>query len=417
MQYKVHIIKYLVEKEGVDSLQEIAEFRMPKNVLYGRNSLDKLGGQAIKLGKKAFIISDSIMKKLGYIDACVKLLKAKKIDVITYENVNAEPTNIHVLEALTICAESKCDFIIGLGGGSCIDAAKAVAVLFTNGGEIGEYVQNHVEIEKQPLPLIAIPTTSGTGSEVTSVAVITNTKTDVKMMIKHPNFTPQIAIIDPLLTRSVPPNITAATGIDALCHAIEAYLSRFSQPLTDVLALAAIGTIMKHLRIAYEDGTNIEAREAMMIASLQAGIAFSNASVTLVHGMSRPIGALFHVPHGISNAMLLPAVLDFTKVCSVNRLADIGRSINPDLHSLSDEELADYTIFEIKKLCLDLRIPNLREYGIDQVEFENALSKMAKDALASGSPSNNPRIPSYHEVKKLYRICFDYQYENSISTS
>ncbi|MGG3527032.1 iron-containing alcohol dehydrogenase [Bacillus pseudomycoides] len=398
-------------------LQEIAEFRMPKNVLYGRNSLDKLGEQAIKLGKKAFIISDSIMKKLGYIDACVKLLKAKKIDVITYENVNTEPTNIHVLEALTICAESKCDFIIGLGGGSCIDAAKAVAVLFTNGGEIEDYVQNHVEIEKQPLPLIAIPTTSGTGSEVTSVAVITNTKTDVKMMIKHPNFTPQIAIIDPLLTRSVPPNITAATGIDALCHAIEAYLSRFSQPLTDVLALAAIGAIMKHLRIAYEKGTDIEAREAMMIASLQAGIAFSNASVTLVHGMSRPIGALFHVPHGISNAMLLPAVLDFTKICSVKRLADIGRIINSELHSLSDEELANHAIFEIKKLCLDLRIPNLREYGIDQVEFENALSKMAKDALVSGSPSNNPRIPSYHEVKKLYRICFDYQYENSISTS
>ncbi|HEK9099647.1 iron-containing alcohol dehydrogenase [Bacillus pfraonensis] len=395
-------------------MQEIAEFRMPKNVLYGRNSLDKLGEQAIKLGKKAFIISDSIMKKLGYIDTCVKLLKAKKIDVITYENVNAEPTNIHVLEALTICTESKCDFIIGLGGGSCIDTAKAVAVLSTNRGEIEDYVQTHIDIEKQPLPLIAIPTTSGTGSEVTSVAVITNTKTDVKMMIKHPNFTPQIAIIDPLLTCSVPPDITAATGIDALCHAIEAYLSRFSQPLTDVLALAAIGSIMKYLRMAYENGKNIEAREAMMIASLQAGIAFSNATVTLVHGMSRPIGALFHVPHGISNAMLLPAVLDFTKVCSIKRLAGIGRIINPDLHSVSDEELADYAIFEIKKLCFDLRIPNLREYGIDQVEFENALSKMAKDALASGSPSNNPRIPSYHEVKKLYQICFDYQYENSI---
>nr|WP_081584523.1 iron-containing alcohol dehydrogenase [Bacillus bingmayongensis] len=397
-------------------LQEIAEFRMPKNVLYGRSSLDKLGEQAIKLGKRAFIISDSIMKKLGYIDACVKLLKAKKIDVITYENVNAEPTNIHVLEALTICAESKCDFIIGLGGGSCIDAAKAVAVLFTNGGEIEDYVQNHMEIEKQPLPLIAIPTTSGTGSEVTSVAVITNKKTDVKMMIKDPSFTPQIAIIDPVLTRSVPPHITAATGIDALCHAIEAYISRFSQPLTDVLALSAIRSIMKYLRIAYEDGDNMEAREAMMIASLQAGIAFSNASVTLVHGMSRPIGALFHVPHGISNAMLLPAVLDFTKVCSVKRLADIGRHINPDLYSLPDEEVANQAIFEIKQLCSALQIPNLREYGIDQIEFENALPKMAKDALASGSPSNNPRIPSYHEVKKLYRICFDYQYETSIIT-
>ncbi|MEH7458077.1 iron-containing alcohol dehydrogenase [Bacillus sp. JJ1127] len=395
-------------------LQEIAEFRMPKTVLYGRNSLEKLGEQTSKFWKKAFIISDSSMEKLGYIEECIKQLKAKKIEVVTYTNVNAEPTNVHVLEALSICVESNCDFIIGLGGGSCIDAAKAVAVLFTNGGEIEDYVQNHIEIEKQPLPLIAIPTTSGTGSEVTSVAVITNKKTDVKMMIKHPSFTPQVAIIDPVLTRSVPPHITAATGIDALCHAIEAYISRFSQPLSDVLALSAIGSIMKYLRIAYEDGENMEAREVMMIASLQAGIAFSNASVALVHGMSRPIGALFHVPHGISNAMLLPAVLDFTKVCSVKRLADIGRHINPELHSLSDEEMANHTIVEIKRLCSNLHIPNLKEYGIDQIEFENALPKMAKDALASGSPSNNPRIPSYHEVKKLYRICFDYQYETSV---
>ena len=387
---------------------------MPKTVLYGRNSLGKLGEQTSKFWKKAFIISDSSMEKLGYIEECIKQLKAKKIEAVTYTNVNAEPTNVHVLEALSICVESNCDFIIGLGGGSCIDAAKAVAVLFTNGGEIEDYVQNHIEIEKEPLPLIAIPTTSGTGSEVTSVAVITNKKTDVKMMIKHPSFTPQVAIIDPVLTRSVPPHITAATGIDALCHAIEAYISRFSQPLSDVLALSAIGSIMKYLRIAYEDGENMEAREVMMIASLQAGIAFSNASVALVHGMSRPIGALFHVPHGISNAMLLPAVLDFTKVCSVKRLADIGRHINPELHSLSDEEMANHTIVEIKQLCSNLHIPNLKEYGIDQIEFENALSKMAKDALASGSPSNNPRIPSYHEVKKLYRICFDYQYETSV---
>lgn len=387
---------------------------MPKTVLYGRNSLGKLGEQTSKFWKKAFIISDSSMGKLGYIEECIKQLKAKKIEAVTYTNVNAEPTNVHVLEALSICVESNCDFIIGLGGGSCIDAAKAVAVLFTNGGEIEDYVQNYIEIEKEPLPLIAIPTTSGTGSEVTSVAVITNKKTDVKMMIKHPSFTPQVAIIDPVLTRSVPPHITAATGIDALCHAIEAYISRFSQPLSDVLALSAIGSIMKYLRIAYEDGENMEAREVMMIASLQAGIAFSNASVALVHGMSRPIGALFHVPHGISNAMLLPAVLDFTKVCSVKRLADIGRHINPELHSLSDEEMANHTIVEIKQLCSNLHIPNLKEYGIDQIEFENALPKMAKDALASGSPSNNPRIPSYHEVKKLYRICFDYQYETSV---
>lgn len=397
----------------MEYLQEVAEFRMPKSVLYGRNSLEKLGEQSKKLGKRAFIVSDTIMEKLGYVESCIKQLNAKGITVSTYNKVNAEPTNIHVLEVLSICKEGKCDFIIGIGGGSCIDVAKAIAVLYTNGGEIEDYVQKDVEIEKDPLPLIAIPTTSGTGSEVTSVVVITNKKTDVKMMIKHPNFTPQVAIIDPILTRSLPPHITAATGIDALCHAIEAYFSKVSQPLTDVLALSAIESIMKYLRIAYEDGDNMEAREAMMIASLQAGIAFSNASVTLVHGMSRPVGALFHVPHGISNAILLPTVLEYTKAKAVRRLADIGHNLNKDLYSHSDEEVANYTIAEIKKLCFDLRIPNLREYGIGEVEFENAISKMTKDAIASGSPSNNPRVPSYEEIKELYRKCFDYQYEST----
>jgi len=398
-------------------LQEVSEFRMPKSVLYGRNSLEKLGEQSKKLGKRAFIVTDTIMEKLGYVEKCIQQLNKKSITVSTYNKVDAEPTNIHVLEALSLCKEEKCDFIIGIGGGSCIDAAKAVAVLYTNGGEVEDYVQKDIEIENNPLPLIAIPTTSGTGSEVTSVAVITNKKTDVKMMMKHPSFIPKVAIIDPVLTSSLPTQITAATGIDALCHAIEAYISKVSQPLTDVLALSAIESIMKYLRIAYEDGRNMEAREAMMIASLQAGIAFSNASVTLVHGMSRPVGALFHVPHGISNAILLPTVLEFTKTSAMKRLAKIGRSLNKDLYSNSDEEVADYTLGEIKKLCFDLRIPNLKEYGIDEIEFENAISKMASDAIESGSPANNPRVPSYDEIKELYRECFNYKYKEFIKKS
>ncbi|MBG9507002.1 alcohol dehydrogenase [Bacillus thuringiensis] len=398
-------------------MQEVSEFRMPKSVLYGRNSLEKLGEQSKKLGKRAFIVTDTIMEKLGYVEKCIQQLNKKSITVSTYNKVDAEPTNIHVLEALSLCKEEKCDFIIGIGGGSCIDAAKAVAVLYTNGGEVEDYVQKDIEIENNPLPLIAIPTTSGTRSEVTSVAVITNKKTDVKMMMKHPSFIPKVAIIDPVLTSSLPTQITAATGIDALCHAIEAYISKVSQPLTDVLALSAIESIMKYLRIAYEDGRNMEAREAMMIASLQAGIAFSNASVTLVHGMSRPVGALFHVPHGISNAILLPTVLEFTKTSAMKRLAKIGRSLNKDLYSNSDEEVADYTLGEIKKLCFDLRIPNLKEYGIDEIEFENAISKMASDAIESGSPANNPRVPSYDEIKELYRECFNYKYKEFIKKS
>ncbi|MCP1123589.1 alcohol dehydrogenase [Bacillus sp. AFS018417] len=391
-------------------MQGVSEFRVPETVLYGTNALEKLGERAIQYGKKALIISDSIMNELGYVERCKKMLASQKIEVVTFIDVNTEPTDEHVVKALSVCKKNECDLVIGLGGGSCIDVAKTVAVIATNGGNIGEYAGNQYPITKVPLSLIVIPTTAGTGSEVTSATVITNTSTDVKMMIKHPSFIPQVAIVDPLLTMSTPSHVTAATGIDALCHAIEAYISRLSQPLTDIFALSAIEKIMKYLRIAYEDGQNVEAREQMMLASMEAGIAFTNASVTLVHGMSRPIGAMFHVPHGLSNAMLLPAVLEFTKDYTVKRLSDIGRKIRPDLKALSNEEFANITVNEIKHLCTDLRIPNMNEYGIHKDEFELVIAKMAKDALASGSPSNNPRIPSYEEVIELYRICYDYNF-------
>jgi alcohol dehydrogenase class IV len=330
--------------------------------------------------------------------------------------VNSEPTDIYVSEALTICQEQQCDVVVAVGGGSCIDAAKAVAVVAANGGYIGDYMGGKKKIENRPLPLIAIPTTSGTGSEVTAVTVINNTKDDVKMMIKDPAFIPEVAIVDPVLTYSTPPQVTAATGIDALCHAMEAYISRVSQPITDQFALSAIELIVKNLRTAYQNGNDVEAREKMSLASMQAGIAFSNASVTLVHGMSRPIGAMFHVPHGISNAMLLPAVLEFTKESAVKRLAVIGRILRPDLEALTDDELADVTVNEVKKLCNDLNIPNMKAYGLDEDEFNKVVSKMAVDAIASGSPGNNPRVPSHEEIEELYHTCYNYDFTISETT-
>jgi len=229
-------------------------------------------------------------------------------------------------------------------------------------------------------------------------------------MIKNPAFLPEIAIVDPVLTYSSPPHVTAATGVDALCHAMEAYISRVAQPLTDNLALSAIELIVNNLRTAYINGEDQEAREKMAFASMQAGLAFTNASVTLVHGMSRPIGALFHVPHGVSNAMLLPAVLEFTKESAMERLAMIGRLLRPDLKALTTEELADVTVNEVKKLCRDLKIPNMKTFGLDEEKFNQVVSKMATDALASGSPGNNPRIPSHDEIIELYHICYDYDF-------
>ena len=391
-------------------MKGFSEFRMPKTVFYGNDSLSKLGEQAALLGRKVLIVSDKIMTQIGVVAKCQKYLEDAGIAYACYLEVNSEPTDTYVSEALTICKEQQCDVIVAVGGGSCIDAAKAVSVVAANGGYIGDYMGGKKKIGNKPLPLIAIPTTSGTGSEVTAVTVINNTKDDVKMMIKDPAFIPEVAIVDPVLTYSTPPQVTAATGIDALCHAMEAYISRVSQPITDQFALSSIEMIVNNLRAAYQNGNDVEAREKMALASMQAGIAFSNASVTLVHGMSRPIGALFHVPHGISNAMLLPAVLEFTKESAVERLAVIGRILRPDLEALTDSELADVTVDEVKKLCNDLNIPNMKAYGLDQEKFDQVVSKMAADAITSGSPGNNPRVPSQEEIVELYHTCYNYDF-------
>lgn len=397
-------------------MRTYSEFCIPNSVFYGQNSLSQLGEQVKVYGKKVLLISDRIIEKIGHVKTCQNILEEFDVSYILYLDVNTEPTDLHVNEALQLCLKEQCDVIVAIGGGSCIDAAKAVAMLATNEGYIGDYMGGKTQIEKNPIPIIAIPTTAGTGSEVTNVTVITNTREDIKMMIKHPAFLPKVAIVDPMLTTSSPATVTAATGVDALCHAIEAYISRLAQPLTDTLALSAIEAILHNLKVAYEDGENTDAREKMAIASMQAGIAFSNASVTLIHGMSRPIGALFHVPHGVSNAMLLPAVLEFTKESAIDELATIGRLISPESTTLTDTELANLTINKIKKLCCDLNIPNMKRWGIDEQKFRQVLDKMATDAIASGSPANNPKVPTKHEIIDLYNYCYDYDFSGNTTT-
>ncbi|WP_302104928.1 iron-containing alcohol dehydrogenase [Polycladomyces zharkentensis] len=388
------------------------EFRVPPVVLYGRDSFLQTGRHAASLGSKALIVSDRVMEKLGYIRRCEQLLHQAGVASLSYPDVNSEPTDQHVAAALELFQKENCDLLVAIGGGSCLDAAKAVSIVAVNGGYIGDYIGVNKEISHRPIPLIAIPTTAGTGSEVTSVTVITNTTNDVKMMIKHPALIPAVAIVDPILTLTSPPHVTSSTGIDALCHAIEAYLSRRAHPITDTLALSAIQLISRNIRTVYENGDHITARENMALAAMQAGMAFSNASVCLIHGMSRPIGAIFHVPHGISNAMLLPAVLEFSKEACIERLARIGRVFSDDLKTLSDAEAADGVISLIKQLCMDLHIPNMSQQGIDRAEFERAVDKMAADALESGSPGMNPRIPTHAEIVELYHQCYDYHFVN-----
>ncbi|MDQ0337911.1 alcohol dehydrogenase class IV [Caldalkalibacillus uzonensis] len=242
-------------------LSTFAEFRLPPEVYYGQGALSTLKDVVPCLGSKVLIISDEVMEKIGHVERCVTYVQKAGAAHVTYMGVNTEPTDVYVDEALQMLQEQNCDLIVAVGGGSCIDTAKAVAVVATNGGYIGEYVGGQKPITKDPVPFIAIPTTAGTGSEVTSVTVITNTTADVKMMIKHPAFIPAVAIVDPLLTVTSPPKVTAATGVDALCHAIEAYLSRRAQPLTDTLSLEAIRLISSSIRRAYQQGEDLEARD------------------------------------------------------------------------------------------------------------------------------------------------------------
>ena len=390
-------------------------FSTPGKIIYGRGCFTRVGPEAAMLGKKALIISDKIMEGLGNLERCVHHLQKANVQAVLYTGVHSEPTDEYVEEALLLFRQSGCDLIISLGGGSCIDTAKAVAVLATNGGYIGDYKGGSKYASQKSIPHIALSTTAGTGAEATDVTVIINQATDEKMMIKQPAFMPQVAIVDSDLTVSSPKGVTAATGIDALTHAIEAYLSRKAHALTDTLARSAMQLIIHHIRRAYHNGNDLEARDQMSLGSLQAGMAFTNASVGLVHGMSRPIGALFHVPHGISNAMLLPAVLEFSSSHCTQRLADLGRVFDPAMHRTSDDEAAAFAITQTRELCRDLDIPNLKSYGIDQQQFETALDKMSSDALKSGSPANNPRVPSQEEIIELYRVCYKYDFSDAVN--
>ncbi|MFY0519513.1 iron-containing alcohol dehydrogenase [Lysinibacillus sp. UGB7] len=382
----------------------------PGTMIYGRDSFEEVGVYAKKLGTRALIISDPIMNSLGFVNQCNTLLTTQGLHVVSYLGVTTEPIDSFVTEGLNILQAENCDVIISLGGGSCIDTAKAIAVVATNGGYIGNYMKMKKVADHTPIPHIAIPTTAGTGSEATDATVITNTKNDIKMMIKQPAFMPTIAIVDPMLTITSPPAITAATGIDALSHAIESYLSRLSHPYSDVLALSAMELIVNNILKVYEHGDDIDAREAMSLGSMQAGLSFSNASVALVHGMSRPVGALFHVPHGISNAMLLPVVLEYSKDACVDRLADLGNFFNKDGTWLTQDELADLAIVSIKEMCKIMNIGNLQQWGIDKGAFYAAIPKMAADAIASGSPGNNPKEPTHDELIELYKMAYHFEF-------
>lgn len=376
------------------------QFIMPKRIISGENALNESKAYLKSFGKRVLIVTDKVMTDLGNVKVLTEVLDSENIEHVLYNEINSEPTDTMIEKGIKLYKENQCDFLIGLGGGSPIDSTKAIGAMITNEGKISDYMGR--EIEKELPPFAVIPTTAGTGSEATQFTIITDTKNDVKMLLKGANLLPNLAIVDPRFTMTAPAKITAATGLDALTHAIEAYTSRKAQPLSDSFAVSAVKRIFKYLPIAFDTPKDLKAREEMSIAALEAGIAFNNSSVTIVHGMSRPIGALFHVPHGLSNAMLLEACFIYVVDGAYDRFAQLAKEINIANDNMSNEEAAKAFIDEVVKLMVKLEIPTLEEFGVDKTKFFDNIEKMAADAMESGSPSNTRKIIEVDDVIKIY---------------
>ena len=377
------------------------EFIVPGQIITGAGALDMAENTLVQLGEKALIVTDRVMVELGNCAKVENALKNQGVAYSVYSEIAGEPTDTMIENGLRQYQEEGCDFLIALGGGSPIDSMKAIGALVKNGGNISDYMGKIIDVEMPPMA--AIPTTAGTGSEATQFTIITDTKKDIKMLLKGRSLMPTLAVSDPQFTMTAPPKITAATGLDALCHAIEAYTSRQAQTLSDTFALSAVRRIFKYLPTAFHDGKNEEARTEMAVAALEAGIAFNNASVTLIHGMSRPIGALFHVAHGLSNAMLMKECLGFALCGAYERFAQLGRSIGAASAEDADKEAAEKFLAAVEGLTKELETPTLEEFGIDKEEFFRVIDKMAYDALESGSPQNTCREVSKEDIEQMYR--------------
>jgi alcohol dehydrogenase class IV len=349
------------------------------------------------------VVTDPFLLDQGPVAALADRLAAAGVEVAVFGEVEPDPTVANVQAALAALREHEADGLVAIGGGSSIDTAKAASVAATNDGPLTAFA-GYDEIEHAGLPVVAVPTTAGTGSEATRVTVITDADSDVKMMMLDDHLLPRAAVADHRLTLSCPPGLTAHVGVDSLTHAIEAYVSSKANVLTDLLALESARLIAKHLRRAVRDGGDEAARAAMMLGATLGGAAFSNASVCLVHGMSRPIGAHFHVAHGLSNAVLLPTVTRFSAPGAPGRYATIAREIGVAGAEDSDADACERLIEELEALNEDLGIPHLGELeGVERDGFESVVEAMADEALDSGSPDFNPRKPSREEIVALYR--------------
>lgn len=382
-------------------------FNVPGTIIAGAGASAELPEQARRLGaRRALLVTDRFLEAGGLPARLAAALGAAGVDARIFAEVQPDPTDRNVADGLAALREHEADLVVAVGGGSPIDAAKAIAVMAANPGPLRRYKGYH-QIPRAGVPLIAVPTTAGTGSEATRVAVITDSERAEKMMILDRHLVPAVALVDYELSMSMPPALTAHVGVDTLTHGIEAYVSRKAGPLTDAIALSCVALCARHLERAFEHGADRAARAGMALAACQGGMAFANSSVCLVHGMSRPIGAVFHLPHGLSNAVLLPAVTRFSLAGAPARYAEVARTMGLAGPGDSDEAAGAALAAGLEGLNARLGVPRLRECrGVTAELFERSLEKMAEDALASGSPQNNPTAPSAEQIVALYRAAW-----------
>jgi len=379
-----------------------AEIQIPSILKIGGGSFAEAATLLVRLKcKRPLIVTDPFLMKGELPERLRQQMQDAGLSSGIFHETVADPTTAVVDAGVRVFVEGGHDSLVSLGGGSPIDTAKAIGMLAANGGRVRDY--------KVPNPIptagpthVAIPTTAGTGSEVTRFTVITDVDSGEKMLIAGSALVPTAAVVDYELSLTMPPRLTADTGTDSLTHAIEAYISRRANAFTDAFALTAMKTIWRELPTSFRDPGNLKAREAMMLAATQAGIAFSNASVALVHGMSRPLGAHFHIPHGLSNAMLLPAVTKFSTEAAMSRYAECARTMGIARADDSDGNAVAEMIDALYERNAELQVPSPKQFGIDEERYIALIPTMAAQALASGSPQNNPRIPTVEEIEMIY---------------
>ncbi len=375
-------------------------FYIPTVNLMGSGCLTDAADQIQSLGyRQGLIVTDKILNQIGVVDKVSKLLTERDVGYCVYDGTNPNPTTKNVNEGLALLEKNQCDFVISLGGGSPHDCAKGIALLAANGGSIGDY-EGVDQSAKPMLPLIAINTTAGTASEMTRFCIITDEARHIKMAIVDKHTTPLISVNDPDLMLAKPASLTAATGMDALTHAIEAYVSTAATPITDAVALKAIELIQANLRQAVTHGDDLNAREQMAYAQFMAGMAFNNASLGYVHAMAHQLGGFYDLPHGVCNAVLLPHVQEYNAEVAAERLKDVAQALQVDTQAMTAEQGASAAIAAIRTLAKDVGIPaGLTDLGVNVEDIPT----LASNALNDACGLTNPKQATHEEICAIFQ--------------